>query len=474
MKASGIVDHSILGVFNTADVALSTAGVTVGVLTQPQLGNGTTTEVDVLSLDTIWIGPCGSMVIPTPLDLSSAKKAERTSGFTLEAFDLPGGSVGFNAEMPMDPASPEKRVAPREFKIMNRGLTRVRKGGRIFNLLLDEQAEKDIFASMGEQGREQLPMDYDHGMLGMISGPESSASAGWFSVELRADGLYASSIEWTSRALKAIEDREYRFTSPAVMLEETDEVGMLRVTELINVALTNLPATIGQKPLVASAKQTAEKQEVLEDMDKKLIRKMLGLAEDATDEQVSAKVAELSAAAKAADEAKAASAAAKTEAEKRGASLTSMTSQLAALDAKAKVADQLGAKVAELEALQTRQAWQSAFDAGDREGKLPKSLHAWAQTQTVEQLSAFIAAAPVVHGGRTHAPAQGSGTPDQLSVEEREVCKQLGINRQVFAQAKKDQAQGDSDESAWTAPADGEQKFTSRYISAYRSGSVAK
>jgi phage I-like protein len=466
MKTSALVDHGMLAALNSAGGQVVTTndaailgGLTAGTgavgIVEPF---GTTSAGSLPCFPTqfrLTVPPATKVVAPQP-------RTGKPKDPVLSAFDLPNGAVGFNAEMPTDPADPEKRVAPREFKILNRGLTRVRKGGKTYSLLLDEQAEKAVFAAMGEQGREQLPLDYDHGMLGMISGPDSSASAGWFGVELRADGLYASNIEWTSRARKAIEEREYRFTSPAVMLEETDEVGVLRVAELINVALTNLPATVGQKPLVASAKQPAS-NEVQGDMDKKAIRLMLGLAEDATDDQVKAKLAELGAAAKAADEAKAA-------AEK----LAALNGQLAALEAKAKVADQLGAKVAELEALQARRAWQAVFDQGDRDGKIPKSLHDWAKTQTAEQLSAFVAAAPVVHGSRTPAPAQGGASQDQLSAEEREVCKQLGIAPSVFSQAKRDQAHGTCEESAWTAPADSPQKFTSRYISAYRTAGAAK
>src|SRR5690606_12606563 len=61
------------------------------------------------------------------------------------------------------------------------------------------------------------------------------------------DELWATKIKWTPKALQALSDREFRYFSPALMLDSETRV----VSQLINCALTNIPATLNQEPLVA-------------------------------------------------------------------------------------------------------------------------------------------------------------------------------------------------------------------------------
>jgi phage I-like protein len=69
---------------------------------------------------------------------------------------------------------------------------------------------------------------------------------------MRADGLWATDVRWTERAASMLKAKEYLYYSPAFLHDDDG-----RPTRLLNVALTNLPATRNMTPLVA-AKLTQE------------------------------------------------------------------------------------------------------------------------------------------------------------------------------------------------------------------------
>ncbi|ECB7413357.1 hypothetical protein E1J77_18350 [Salmonella enterica subsp. enterica serovar Typhimurium] len=82
--------------------------------------------------------------------------------------------------------------------------------------------------------------DYEHQTLrAVVNGKPAPASAWFKSLEwVEGDGLYAVDVDWTAAASQMIAAREYRYLSPMFDYNPvTGEVG-----QLINVALTNLPA----------------------------------------------------------------------------------------------------------------------------------------------------------------------------------------------------------------------------------------
>ena len=92
----------------------------------------------------------------------------------------------------------------------------------------------------------RLSIDYEHQALEPVANGPTPA-AGWFDLEVRGDGLWAVNVEWTPRAAELLRNREYRYFSPAFRVEDG------HIVELINIALTNLPATKRMEPLVAKA-----------------------------------------------------------------------------------------------------------------------------------------------------------------------------------------------------------------------------
>ncbi|HGG6424474.1 TPA: phage protease [Salmonella enterica subsp. enterica serovar Kottbus] len=82
--------------------------------------------------------------------------------------------------------------------------------------------------------------DYEHQTLRAVENGKPAPASAWFkSLEwVEGDGLYAVEVEWTATASQMISNREYRYLSPMFNYNPvTGEVG-----QLINVALTNLPA----------------------------------------------------------------------------------------------------------------------------------------------------------------------------------------------------------------------------------------
>ena len=439
--------------------------------------------------------PLANEVVDLVLErLKAQPKLEPLTAWDLDPENYPG-VVAFQAAPVVSKDDP-----PSEFRMLQRGTTRMRKGGKIFNILLDDEAEESITDAMKSKGREQLPIDYDHGMLGFIATRDSSAAAGWFTLQFRSDGLYAANIEWTPKAFESIKQREFRFTSPALMLDETEELGVLRATEVINVAITNLPATVGQRPLVASETTTIDKE--AEMPFPKGLLKQLGLKEDATEEQVSEAITTLNAAkeqantnrdeavaltAKAvekAEEAKAEAAAAKTAvgellSDTGTDSMTALRERMVKLKETEEVATGLVTRVATLEADQTQVKWQTTFDGLDAAGKMPESLQPWAKTQTAEELAAWGEHAPVVHAARTSTPAGGGGGPagggsTVLSEADRKVMELMNIHDEAkFLEARQNENkvlwQGDS-ATAWSATPAERNKRAGRMVTPYLTG----
>lgn len=81
-------------------------------------------------------------------------------------------------------------------------------------------------------------IDYEHQTLRAADNGKPAPASGWFgTLEWRADGLYATDVEWTASAAAMIVAKEYRYLSPVFTYDSQG-----RVTGLLHVALTNNPA----------------------------------------------------------------------------------------------------------------------------------------------------------------------------------------------------------------------------------------
>lgn len=113
---------------------------------------------------------------------------------------------------------------------------------------VDQQALNNIIAAGTRRGND-LVIDYEHQTL---SGGEAPA-AGWIKeMQARPDGLWAR-VDWTDKAAAYITNREYRYFSPVLTLDEER-----RPTALLNAGLTNFPAITHLPPLVAKSREGME------------------------------------------------------------------------------------------------------------------------------------------------------------------------------------------------------------------------
>jgi phage I-like protein len=107
---------------------------------------------------------------------------------------------------------------------------------------VDPESLADMVKAFGARGTD-LVIDYEHQSL---KGGQAPA-AGWIKdLEVREDGLWAQ-VEWTGKAEEYLKRREYRYFSPVLRIDPASR----RPQELMNVALTNVPAIRGLSPLVA-------------------------------------------------------------------------------------------------------------------------------------------------------------------------------------------------------------------------------
>lgn len=134
---------------------------------------------------------------------------------------------------------------PTEFRIFTAGAVETTKGVFTF----DEASAKSVMAEYETHGID-LMIDYDHASLASVSldPAQSGKAAGWFNLEVRGGELWAVNVRWTPLAADALRRKEWRFMSPAF---ETDQEG--RILGLMNVAITNLPATRKLQPLMAAS-----------------------------------------------------------------------------------------------------------------------------------------------------------------------------------------------------------------------------
>jgi phage I-like protein len=112
-----------------------------------------------------------------------------------------------------------------------------------------QQAQSVV--SLAAQQSNPMVIDYEHQTLNSQANGQPAPAAGWFkNIEWRdGQGLFATDVEWTPAAAKAIADGEYRFISPVFEFNaQTGEVQRMRMA-----ALTNNPGLDGMQSVALSA-----------------------------------------------------------------------------------------------------------------------------------------------------------------------------------------------------------------------------
>ena len=160
-------------------------------------------------------------------------------------------------------------------QILPHGWVETEKG----KFLVDEQAMNLIVQAFAKKKNDTV-IDYEHQTLKDVIAP----AAAWIKrLECRSkDGLWAE-VEWTPRALEFVRNKEYRYLSPVIFARKSDGRAIL----LHSCGLTNTPAIDGMNPI--ANKETEESgMEFL-----KMVAALLGLPENATEDEAKQKLTAL-------------------------------------------------------------------------------------------------------------------------------------------------------------------------------------
>lgn len=140
---------------------------------------------------------------------------------------------------------------------------------------VDEESFRAMKAQIAQRGVD-LVVDYEHQTLKGVEAP----AAGWVKELKLEDGQIKAVVEWTPRGTQYLENKEYRYLSPVVNVRKADS----KATGLHSLALTNTPAIEGMAPIVNSSTFEGGNPN-MDELIKKLAE-LLGLGEDATEEQI--------------------------------------------------------------------------------------------------------------------------------------------------------------------------------------------
>lgn len=151
---------------------------------------------------------------------------------------------------------------PTEFCLIHAGANESENGPYNY----DEKSRKTVMEGYKRRGIDCM-FDWHHASLDPhpADPKEAIKAAGWYKLEDRPDGLWATEIKWTPAALESFASKEIRYFSPAF---DADKTG--RVIDYINCALTNLPATHNNEQLIAAARMAGKGETMTEDEKKKM------------------------------------------------------------------------------------------------------------------------------------------------------------------------------------------------------------
>lgn len=270
----------------------------------------------------------------------------------------------------------------------------------------------------------ELPIDYEHrSQTPVDNGPVPAA--GWFQLEARPDGLWAVNVRWTETAARLLRAGEYRYWSPVFWEED----GHIRQLDMIG--LTNQPATVDQMPLVASASGDPMRERVIQ---------LLGLAQEATDEQIEAALAELQRQASQLEQARALLAEAGITAEIGS---DQAHGQAMAAAANALLAARVGELEAELATLRSQlldSEAQATIDAALSEGRIhAASREYWLERyrQNPRAVRAHLASLRPGHAVPTAPLTQRTVPANPLSEIERAIIAQTGVSEEAYLATKR-------------------------------------
>lgn len=319
---------------------------------------------------------------------------------------------------PVSPALPPRSalrsVPPAWVELLPAGVFHGRDGRGPFHVS-DPQAV--IAATTSLRMEAGIPIDYDHATDFAAPEGRPAPAAGWIRELDERQGAIWGRVDWTDRASAAIAAREYRYLSPVFQFNPDDGT----VTRLLRAGLTNNPNLHLTAIATAAHLTAAAKDGIMDDILEKL-RELLGLDDDATPDDVVARVSALRDGAGAATEANAAS-----PDPARYVAVAEFQKALTELNA--------------IRAERTREKAELAVDVAIRGGKLIPAQREWAIAYCAADprgFQAFSSRQPVIVGGESGLGADPAGRDGRgiLSGVETAICGQLGVKASDYLRRK--------------------------------------
>lgn len=147
------------------------------------------------------------------------------------------------------------------------------------NFIVDKESFQLMKAEMERRGID-IVIDYEHQTLDNVQAP----AGGWVKELIYTEEAIMARVEWTPKAEEYLKNKEYKYLSPVILTRKKDNKAVV----LHSIALTNTPAINGMFAIVNSI-DTGDTNKITEGdvkMDLKKVIELLGLSEDATEEQV--------------------------------------------------------------------------------------------------------------------------------------------------------------------------------------------
>lgn len=307
--------------------------------------------------------------------------------------------------------------APNEFRILASGENGTRNG---YTIVFDEESAKSVLAEF-DRGGVDLSLDFEHAMADPGVPPSEKRARGWFRPAVRNGELWATEVTWTPTGRAAVEAREFRYTSLWGSSAKLDKDGKRRrLLRLVNVALTNTPATLQTLPLVANEGQQGSNS--MSDISRSPLMIALSCKDEAEAiERVSLIQTTLSEVAVVLG----------VDASKHD----SIRGAVRALKLQADRAKEFETRLADIEAKAQADKKAGLVAKLTEAGKLPPALHAWAATQSYESLSAFGELAPA-YAPTSPVQSNSSGVTTTLTEDERKVARMLGQSEDAALKEK--------------------------------------
>lgn len=294
---------------------------------------------------------------------------------------------------------------------------------------VDEESFKAMKDQIAQRGVD-LVVDYEHQTLKGVEAP----AAGWVKELKLEDGQIKAVVEWTPRGAEYLKNKEYRYLSPVVNVRKADN----KATGLHSLALTNTPAIEGMAPIVNSENYTVEGGE--NHMDMKKLAALLGLGEDATEEQIMEALKVCIDENKALKEEKQPPADENVVANKAVCELLGLTAGAPAADVSAKIMELKSGVidginvVEELRAMKAENAQRDANEAVTmalKAGKITPAQKEWAKNYALSDpkgFGTFVEKAPQVVPMGAIALEEKALKDDVMDEAALIVCKQLAIS----------------------------------------------